>query len=231
MNDVVKTIQAGLEREPAVNVHQDDIRVVTGEEGIRLEGAVSTIAAKRRALQVAVQAAGGEAVHDHLQLRPDAQVGDDHLTATLDQVLRGDRDFQGIAIGRDEAPQSEPQGAWMVLSAHDGVVRLQGVVPSVNHRQLAEVMAWWIPGTTGVVNELQVDPPQEDDDGEILDALNLVLDRDPALQHDEIQLMVREGEVTMGGVAVSAEQRERAERNCWYLPGVRNVINKLDIAP
>ena len=29
----------------------------------------------------------------------------------------------------------------------------------------------------------------------------------------------------------SAEQKERAERNCWYLPGVRNVINKLDAAP
>jgi hypothetical protein len=72
---------------------------------------------------------------------------------------------------------------------------------------------------------LQVDPPQEDDDGEILDALNLVLDKDPALQHDDIKLMVREGELTMGGVAVSAEQKERAERNCWYLPGVRNVIN------
>lgn len=29
----------------------------------------------------------------------------------------------------------------------------------------------------------------------------------------------------------SAEQKERAERNGWYLPGVRNVINTLDIAP
>ncbi|MFO8154320.1 BON domain-containing protein [Thioalkalivibrio sp.] len=60
-------------------MHQDDIRVVTSEEGIRLEGAVSTIAAKRRAWQVAVQVAGGEAVHDSLQLRPDEEVGDDHL--------------------------------------------------------------------------------------------------------------------------------------------------------
>ena len=32
-------------------------------------------------------------------------------------------------------------------------------------------------------------------------------------------------------VSRSAEQKERAERNCWYLPGVRNVINKLDAAP
>ncbi len=157
------------------------------------------------------------------------------ISATLDQALRSDRDFQGIAIGRDEAPEAGPLGDWMVLSAHHGVVRLQGTVPSVNYRQLAEVMAWWIPGIAGVVNELQVDPPQEEDDGEILDALNLLLDRDPALQHDEIhdeiKLMVREGEVTMGGIAVSADQKERAERNGWYLPGVRNVINKLDIAP
>jgi len=44
MSETVEQIRAGLEHEPAVNLHADDVDVVE-EDGIRLVGRVSNIEA------------------------------------------------------------------------------------------------------------------------------------------------------------------------------------------
>ncbi|MFU8831903.1 MAG: BON domain-containing protein [Wenzhouxiangella sp.] len=228
MIDIASRIQADLERNPAINLHNDVIRVVDGDE-IRLEGAVSSIANKRRALHVARQSAGTLRVSDHLRLRPDEQQGDDLLCTRLDQALRGDSEFQGIPIDIDREPEPDPDGRRISLSANDGAVSLSGVVPSLSHRRLAEVMTWWIPGVTAVSNRLRVEPPEEENDGEIQEALDLVFAKDPALSKHQINVLVRDGEVTLGGTVGSEEQKARAEADCWYLPGVREVNNELEI--
>jgi osmotically-inducible protein OsmY len=42
------------------------------------------------------------------------------------------------------------------------VVTLNGQVPSLSHKRLAGVLAWWVPGVRDVVDGLAVEPTQSD---------------------------------------------------------------------
>src|SRR5207248_8889260 len=43
----------------------------------------------------------------------------------------------------------------------EGVVLLEGRAPSLSHKRLAGVLAWWVPGTRDVLNHLEIVPPEE----------------------------------------------------------------------
>ncbi|MDT8409823.1 MAG: BON domain-containing protein [Wenzhouxiangellaceae bacterium] len=234
MSDIATKIRAGLERDPAINLHEDEIEVVENDE-IRLEGSVSGIKAKRRALVAARQAAGTPRVMDCLKLRPEEQKNDDQLADALDQALRSDPNFRDITIAvttdRGQDPEPGERKEWISISASDGILELKGIVHSLSHRRLAEVMAWWVPGVADVANLMHVEPAEEENDAEIKEALELVFDKDPALDHEALNILVRDGKVTLGGGVPSEEQKQRTERNCWYLPGVHDVDNQLEINP
>ena len=55
----------------------------------------------------------------------------------------------------------------------NGVVTLNGEVPSLSHKRLAGVLAWWVPGTRDVINGLEEVPPEEDNDDELIDAMHV----------------------------------------------------------
>ena len=229
MADIAKRIQAALEVDTVINAGEDAIEVVEAEE-ISLEGSVTSIAAKRRALHVAREAAGTPRITDHIKLRAGEQKNDDELREDADRMLRGDSDFLDISVGREQKPDNADDGKWISVSAQDGAVRLEGTVPSLSHRRLAEVLAWWVPGVADVDNRLHVQPAEEDNDGELRDALDLVLGKDQALDNQTINILVRDGTATLAGSVLNMEQRERAERDCWYVPGVHGVDNRLEVA-
>ncbi len=229
MSDIEKKIQAALEVETAINAGQDTIEVIEGDE-IRLEGTVTGIAAKRRALHAARETAGTPRIADHIKLDAGERKNDDELRDDADRMLRSDSDFQDIPVGREQKPDNSEDNKWISLSAQHGTIRLDGAVPSLSHRRLAEVLAWWVPGVADVDNRLRVQPPEQDNDGELCDALDLVFDKDQALDHLTINALARDGRVSLTGNVLSQEQRQRAERNCWYVPGVHDVDNRLEVA-
>ena len=110
-----------------------------------------------------------------------------------------------------------------------GVVTLDGEVPSLCHKRLAGVLAWWVPGTRDVVNGLEVAPPEEDSDGEITDAVRTALEKDPLLDADGIRVGTRGAVVTLGGVVPSEPQREMAEADAWFVFGVDEVVNRIAV--
>lgn len=230
MSETTEQIRAGLEHEPAVNLHEDHIEVIDGEE-LRLVGRVNDIEAKRKALRVARERGGTPRVQDQLRVHPGEPVPDDQLADKVEQALGNDPDFRHIPVSRSTDAQLSPEGHGILVNATEGVVRLEGQLPSLNHRRIAEVLTWWIPGVADVDNRAGVHPPEEDDDGEISEAVRLVLERDPALNADEINARVDRAEVTLRGRAVSREQAERARHDCWFLPGVHEVHNQLAVTP
>jgi osmotically-inducible protein OsmY len=230
MSETTEQIRAGLEHEPAINLHADEVDVIE-DDTIRLVGRVSDIQAKRKALRVARESGNTARIHDELRVQTGEPRPDDELADRVEQALNGDAEFRGIPVSRDPEVPLSPQGYGVHVRAADGVVRLAGRVPGINHRRLAEALCWWIPGSADVDDRLAVEPPEEDNDGEISEAVSLVLERDPALNQDEINARVRDAEVTLAGRVASSEQAGRAERNCWYLPGVHEVHNQLEITP
>jgi osmotically-inducible protein OsmY len=93
------------------------------------------------------------------------------------------------------------------------------------------VLAWWVPGGRDVVNGLEVSPPEEDTDDEVTDAVRLVLEKDPFINADQIRVSTRNFVVTLDGVVRSPGQKQMAEHDAWYVFGVDNVINRLQVQP
>ncbi|HEX5084031.1 MAG TPA: BON domain-containing protein, partial [Blastocatellia bacterium] len=111
----------------------------------------------------------------------------------------------------------------------EGVVLLEGQAPSLSHKRLAGVLAWWVPGSRDVLNCLEVVPPEEDNDGEITDAVKLILDKDPFVDDVEILVTARNRVVTLDGAVRSEGEKGMAEFDAWFVFGVDKVINKIQV--
>ncbi len=223
--ETVGRIRAALEHERTINLHAYPIEVRPGES-ITLAGTVADIVAKRRAVQLARQVASSIRIRDELRIdvarhRPDAELADAVIAR-----LRGDLAFLEIPLG-GAAPADGPA---IAVTAADDIATLSGTVPSIAHRRLAEVLAWWTPGVGDVDNRLHVYPPEEDSDDELNDVLRQVMEMDPSLDAGRIGIAVRERHVTLTGVVHDDVHRRIAVRNCWYVPGVHGVDNRLTTA-
>lgn len=100
---------------------------------------------------------------------------------------------------------------------------------SLSHKRLVGVLAWWTPGCRDVINSLEVDPPEEDNDGEIVDALGLVYEIDPVVRHDQITVSCHGGVVSLSGAVGTEEERRRAEFDAWALFAVDEVVNAIEV--
>jgi osmotically-inducible protein OsmY len=123
----------------------------------------------------------------------------------------------------------ERADCWLIVRVEAGVIRLEGQVFSLSHKRLAEALAWWQPGVRDVINELEVFPPEEDNDDEITDALLQVLEKDPLVRADRIRVTTRNGVVTLEGYLPQQEEKDMAEADAWLLPGVEAVVNRIEL--
>jgi osmotically-inducible protein OsmY len=119
------------------------------------------------------------------------------------------------------------QGCYFEVEVQDGVATLQGIAGSLSHKRLAGVLAWWIGGTQEVLNQMVVDPPEEDNDDEVSDALRLALDKDPFLRGADLGVRTRERVVTLYGTVHGERDRELAEFDAWYVDGVEGVNSQI----
>jgi osmotically-inducible protein OsmY len=67
------------------------------------------------------------------------------------------------------------------------------------------------------VNGLEVDPPEEDNDDEVRDAVRLVLEKDPFVNASQIKVSCRNFEVTLEGLVPKPLERAMAEAAAWYV--------------
>jgi len=80
-----------------------------------------------------------------------------------------------------------------------------------------------------VVIDLAVDPAEADNDYEIVDALRLVLEKDPILNAEQLRVRARKAVVTIEGVVPTESERDTAEHDAWYVFGVEDVVNRINV--
>lgn len=228
-DDVSRAIEAALERDREINLHASPVEIRREGDHYLLSGEVEHIAAKRRALQLAQEAAGAHAVLDRLRVRTPSRREDDELAQAVELALAEESVFRGFAISRGQRRGDEAN--WINITARDGCVQLEGQVWSLSHRRLAEVITWWIPGCQDVDNRLHVEPAERDSDAEITDAVRLVLDKESSLDATQVSARTRDREVYLEGVVRSEENKRIASYDCWYIPGVHAVHNHLEVRP
>jgi osmotically-inducible protein OsmY len=120
------------------------------------------------------------------------------------------------------------EGGLIGIAVHKGVVQLTGKVGSLSHRRLAEVRAWWTGGCELVENHLKVEPPEKETDDELTDAVRMVLEMDPLVHAGQIYARARDGVVTLEGYVASKEEKKLAILDAWYVPGVHEVVDRLE---
>lgn len=233
---LVRKVHGFLEHEPRINLHRHPIRIGASDDVIVLEGEVESVAAKKLALELAGSAGGVRGVVDRLRVVPSERKGDGAIGDSLATFLLGARELQSCAIRlgakgsaavlRDVVGESSGR---IELAIDDGVITLEGTVISLSHKRVAGVLAWWVPGCRDVVNSLEVAPPEEDNDAEVVDALRLVLEMDPLVQAEQITARCDGYVVTLAGCVRTGEERRRAELDAWSLFAVDKVINRIEV--
>ena len=235
---VEKAVLAALEREPGVNLHRSPVRVDynIAHRALTLEGEVDNIIAKRRAYGCASRIDGVDGILDKLRVHPAAVRGDGAIRTSITQALLDEPALRDCALhayhkGIMETLRAPPDVKGVIgVMVVEGVVELTGHVGSLSHKRLAGALAWWAPGCRDVLNEMMVVPPEDDNDGEITDALRLVLEKDPLIPHAaDIGIHVRRHVVTLSGSVTTEEERRQAEYDAWYLVAVHDVVNRLDV--
>jgi osmotically-inducible protein OsmY len=236
--ELIKQLHAALERDARINLHRYPIQLEIDDDALVLEGEVGTIAAKRLALEKAARLNGGQPIVDHLRVAPAQRKGDGDVRDATCAFLLNEPALMscGLSVAtkgavetlREPMPDPESCGA-IEVDVQDGVVALRGHVISLSHKRFAGVLAWWVPGSRDVINELQVRPYQDGNDDEITDAVRLALEKDPLVDADQVRVDTRESVVLLQGYVVNEEEKRMAEIDAWYVLGVRDVINRIGV--
>ncbi len=234
--EVLKEVRAAFEHEPRINLYHYPVHIAFSDGDLVLEGKMETIVAKKLALELAAAVPGVSGIVDRLHVAPAQPMGDGAIRDHVRDALLQEPVFENCRIRVWDKNQvetcREPGSASagdIEVAVEEGLVTLNGQVPSLSHKRLAGVLAWWVPGSRDVINGLDVVPPEEDNDDEITDAVGLVLEKDPFVNADQIRVRTKNSIVTLEGLVANDTEKAMAEFDAWYVFGVDKVINALAV--
>ncbi len=230
---------AAIRSETRIGPHFKPVRFDIDADGTAtIEAEVDSVAIKRLALERLAPTKGVGAIVDRLRVKPATAMSDDGILDHLRKAYYDEPSFYELALkeregGKLKLVRDAFEAARGVIETEvtDGVVILNGRVPSLASKRLAGVIAWWVPGSRDVVNGIAVDPPEEDAPIAIEEAVRIALDKDPFVDASQVRVGVRHRTVRLTGAVHSQEARDAAEWDAWYVFGVDDVINELEVSP
>lgn len=234
---LLKEVHRAIGSDPRVDL--EHIRTTIEDDGtLVLDGEVPNVAMKRLALRGAASVAELRGIVDRLRVAPAERMGDGAVRDHVAHALMNDDGLFAYEIrtrsgGRADTVRGTPAngGGIIEVAVEDGVVTLNGRVSGLESKRVAGVLAWWVPGSRDVINGLAVEPPEEDSDDALANAVRDVLERDHAVDAAHVHAGAHDGVVTLAGVLPGEEQRHMAEFDAWYVFGVDDVANEIEVHP
>jgi osmotically-inducible protein OsmY len=151
---------------------------------------------------------------------PVAVIGDPATDRKIEDAAAGSYNFRTVL---------EKQ---VRVKADDGIVTLTGTVLDREQKALAEDTVRNLPGVTGVKNELEVTTQNaERSDGWIALKIRSVLLLRANVSAVNTDVSVRDGHVTLTGLADTAEQKDLTGAYARDVEGVKGVKNEIVIQP
>jgi osmotically-inducible protein OsmY len=230
---ILDEVRTSFHSEPRLAAHTEV--ALDYEDGtMTLEGEVANVAVKKKLLERAAAHPLVTGIVDRLRVAPSTRMGDkdirDHVRdALLQEPAFRDVTLEEVVWGEAVTLRQPPQNARgrIRISVDDGVVTLDGDAPSLAHKRLAGVLAWWVPGSRDVINGLGVTPFEQDSDDEIADAVRMVLEKDPFVDASKLRVGTKRSQVRLEGLVPTESEREMAEFDAWYVFGVDDVDNRI----
>src|SRR4051812_27750776 len=149
----------------------------------------------------------------------------------MESDMQSDSDIQRDVISALKAEPSLRDDD-IAVGVRDGVVTLAGFVDSYADKWRSERVVSQVKGVKAVVNDLQVRLPSASQrpDPELARAVVDALRWNILVPHDQIQVVVEDGWVTLKGEVDWYYQKEEAERTVRNLTGVKGVSNLIMVA-
>jgi osmotically-inducible protein OsmY len=237
-NHVLHEVKRALEADVHLDFVKHPVSMAYADGTLTLEGEVESVAEKKRALERAALVLGVDGIVDRLRVAPAQRMTDAEIRDHLCYAFVSDVAFAGdtIATLRPEgwtplpgSPEDAP--GKLMIEVRDGIVTLNGNLPSLEHKRLAGLLAWWVPGSRDVINGIAVEPPEEDGPDKIEEAVRVALEKDPLIDAGQVRVGVRNRTVHLTGALASDAERHMAESDAWYVFGVDQVFNDITVMP
>ena len=225
-----------IRSERRIGPHFRPRRLDVAEDGTAtIEAEVENVAIKRLALERLAAVPGITAVIDRLRVKPAMATSDDGILDELRKAYYDEPSLRKLALKEREhgtlnlvRDAFEEARGEIEIEVYDGVVILNGRVPGLASKRLAGVLAWWVPGIRDVVNGIAVEPPEEDAPIRIEEAVRIALDKDPFVDAEQVRVGVHNRTVRLTG-CLPRDARDAAEWDAWYVFGVDDVINEIEL--
>ena len=206
-------VLAELKWEPSVNAAQIGVAVKDGI--VTLAGHVSTYAEKLAAERAAQRVSGVKALAIDMDVK---------LSGSS---MRNDADIAGAANNALQWTSSFPKDGVKVM-VESGCVTLSGEVDWEYQRQAAAKGVRYLMGVTGVSNQIVIKPHVTS--SAVKSDIEAALKRRATADAQNISVEVRGADVTLTGTVHSWSERDLARHSAWGTPGVRNVVDHMNVA-
>jgi len=208
-----------------VHLKGDAIQVTSRDGRVTLSGSVANEFHKSLAEGTVLSVHGVKSVDNRLLIPSSAvpPAPDAWLVTKVLTALRYHRNVDASALQ---------------VSAHDGVVTLEGSASSAAHKALAEDIAQNVDGVQSVKNHLKVvtTPPgrslaEKIDDASVTAQVKAVLLAHRGTHMLTTRVKTHRGVVTLQGEARNAAEKELAARLVADVNGVKRIVNRMTVAP
>jgi osmotically-inducible protein OsmY len=190
----------------------EEIDVDANDGVITLSGTVGSYIKKSQAEETAKKITGVRAVVEKIEVKfnNDDVKDDSEIATAVLNALKSNRDvpFDKIQV-----------------EVEDGHVTLDGQLEWNHQKEAAQKSASNIDGIKVLTNNIKIETDHADDIEKA--GIERAIERNWAMNNQDVQVYVSGNKVTLNGVVHSFYQKEEAERMAWNAPGVWSVNNEL----
>lgn len=188
---------------------------VTRDGSVTLEGDVNSYWDKVKVYEAVSRVDGVTAISNQLVVNAD-QMADKAIESSIEYWI-------GLTDAIKDADDIN-------VTVSDGVVVLSGTVSFYRESQMAETIAAWASGVTGVVNEIRVLPPETAmSDRNLSEVARDVLDRFFPRNRSKITVRVSDGKAILGGTVDQVWVKKAVEDEISRVRGIRQVDNNITV--
>lgn len=215
-----------LQRDVLDELHWDrqvkptDVGVEVNDGIVTLTGTVSEYKKRRSAAEAVLRVYGVRGLANDIEVQ------------TPGLYKRGDTDIARAAVNAIEWDTSVPEQR-VKVRVSDGWITLEGSVNFYFQKRAAEYAVEGLAGVRGVSNLIEIDPEEKSAVSafELKAQIEKAFTRNAEIDASRITVNVDSGRVMLSGNVRSWAENSEAVTAAWSTPGVRSVVNDLNVVP